>query len=301
MSNLNDTKTGFKDCMAEYELQVNEALLERMSRCSNGGGQSIVYDAMLYSLMAGGKRLRPILALEFCKMFGGSTKDAMPFACAVEMVHTYSLIHDDLPCMDNDDYRRGKPSCHKQFGEANALLAGDGLLTLAFETVADGSAPADAKVKAAAVLAQCAGVLGMVGGQVIDLAYEGKPIDEATLLEMYRLKTGALFVAACKLGAIAAGAADTAVEQAAGFAEALGLAFQIADDILDITSTSEVLGKPVGSDAENQKTTFATLNGVARSADVVKRYTQQAVDILSEFEGHEFLLSLTNYLCNRDH
>lgn len=301
MSEYKSQTVDLKEQLKQYEIAVNHALETVMAGYPSSDRQSIVYDAMRYSLMAGGKRLRPILTLEFCKMFGGNVEAAMPFACAVECIHTYSLIHDDLPCMDNDDYRRGRPSCHKQFGEANALLAGDGLLTLAFGLLA--SAPVSAQVRAEAVkdLAEYAGITGMVGGQVIDLSYEGKPLTEEILQQMYSLKTSALFSAACKLGALAGGAGREAVKQAACYAEAMGLAFQITDDILDVTSTQEVLGKPVGSDQDNHKTTYVTLYGVERAASIAKQYTKKAKEFLAPFPGNEFLLMLTDYLCVRDH
>ena len=291
----------FKEQLRQYEATVNSALEAVLADYHPSDRQSIIYDAMRYSLMAGGKRLRPILTLEFCKMFGGSMEAAMPFACAVECIHTYSLIHDDLPCMDNDDCRRGRPSCHKQFGEANALLAGDGLLTLAFGLLASAPASAQIRTEAVTVLSEYAGVAGMVGGQVIDLSYEDKPLTEEILRQMYSLKTSALFAAACKLGALAGGAGREAVEQAAGYAHAMGLAFQITDDILDVTGTQEILGKPVGSDQDNNKTTYVTLYGVDKAASMAEQYTKKAKEYLAPFPGNEFLLLLTDYLCVRDH
>lgn len=290
----------FKDKLEQYENSVNSALNAALP-AENGTRQAAVYNAMRYSLMAGGKRLRPMLTLEFCRMSGGSAEEAMPFALAVEMVHSYSLIHDDLPCMDNDDYRRGKPSCHKQFGEANALLAGDALLTMAFEMIGRaGKLPAEVRSKAASYLAERAGAAGMVGGQVIDLSSEGKPVGKEVLIEMYALKTGALLQAACGLGVLAGGGDETMFELAGQYASAVGMAFQIIDDILDVTGDETVLGKPVGSDAESQKATFVTLFGLDGAKKQAAYYTDEAKKKLEKFPDHEFLMDLTKYLLERD-
>lgn len=228
--------------------------------------QGRVMEAMRYSAANGGKRVRPILTLEFARLCGLEVRAALPFACAVEMIHTYSLIHDDLPCMDNDDMRRGKPSCHIEFGEDTALLAGDGLLTLAFEVMLREYDPKcispRSAITAAALLASNSGVNGMIGGQVIDLMSEGKTIDIETLRTMDRLKTGALIDAACRMGCVIAGAPREKLDAAGSYAAALGLAFQIVDDILDVTGSTEELGKPVGSDAENKKSTYVSLLGL---------------------------------------
>lgn len=294
------TMMSFEERLKHYEINVNQALEAAVP--SPGGRQSVIYEAMRYSLTAGGKRLRPALVLEFCRMFGGSEEAAMPFAMAVEMIHCYSLIHDDLPCMDDDDMRRGQPSCHKKFGEANALLAGDALLTAAFEQIGNSNLlSSGARAKAAALMAQFAGAAGMVGGQVIDLSYEGKPLTEEILTEMYSLKTGALLQAACSLGTLAGGGDQTALERAGQYAKALGLAFQIVDDILDVTGDEVVLGKPIGSDVESEKTTFVTLFGLEKAREIAAAYTKQALKIASEFPNHEFLLDLTKYLLERDH
>ncbi|MBR6634942.1 MAG: polyprenyl synthetase family protein, partial [Clostridia bacterium] len=191
---------------------------------------------MLYSLKNGGKRVRPMLVLEFCRVCGGDVQAALPFACAVEMIHTYSLIHDDLPCMDDDDFRRGMPSCHKQYGEATALLAGDGLLTLAFSVLSKAALSAERKIEAVKVLADCAGHLGMIGGQTMDLAHEGQKITLDQLRKTDALKTGRLIRCACALGCIAAGADEEMHKAAEKYADSIGLAFQIVDDLLDITS-----------------------------------------------------------------
>lgn len=277
---------------------VESRLTELLPKCSNG--QDEVVEAMKYSLVNGGKRLRPVLCLEFAKACGGDRFDALDFACAVEYIHTYSLIHDDLPCMDDDDMRRGKPSCHKQFGEATALLAGDALLTNAFQIVAGAELDASKIALACGLLAQNAGVQGMVGGQVIDLKYESETPDLRQLLAVHRLKTGALISAACLLGCIAAGADDKKISAASAFAYDLGVAFQIKDDILDVTGSSEELGKPVGSDEENNKTTYVTLRGIENAQKDVEKLTSAAISRLSEFQNTEFLEALSLYLVNRN-
>ena len=257
-------------------------------------------EAMAYSLEAGGKRLRPMLALEFCRLAGGEPEKAMPFACAVEMIHTYSLIHDDLPCMDNDDMRRGKPSCHKAFGEATALLAGDALLTKAFEMLSKAELPPERIVKAAAILSRCAGIDGMIGGQAVDLLNEAQAPDFDTLELTCRLKTAALLQAACLLGIAAAGN-DQMADKAREYGLNLGLAFQIVDDILDVTGDSALLGKPVGSDAENGKTTFVTLCGLEKARELAEKYSRGAVEVLAQIPGSEDLSRLTEQLLLRKH
>ena len=257
-------------------------------------------EAMAYSLEAGGKRLRPMLALEFCRLAGGEPEKAMPFACAVEMIHTYSLIHDDLPCMDNDDMRRGKPSCHKAFGEATALLAGDALLTKAFEMLSKAELPPERIVKAAAILSRCAGIDGMIGGQAVDLLNEAQAPDFDILELTCRLKTAALLQAACLLGTAAAGN-DQMTDKAREYGLNLGLAFQIVDDILDVTGDSALLGKPVGSDAENGKTTFVTLCGPEKARELAEKYSRGAVEVLAQIPGSEDLSRLTEQLLLRKH
>lgn len=265
-------------------------------------GQEIVTDAMRYSIQNGGKRIRPMLTLEFCRVCGGDPKAALPFACAVEMIHTYSLIHDDLPCMDDDDLRRGKLSCHKQFGENYALLAGDGLLTLAFETLTKATdvAPSDI-VRAVRVLSDLAGVNGMIGGQVIDLLSEEKQVDYDTLHCIDKLKTGALIKSAALLGCIAAGVQDEAILTAAKtYAENIGLAFQVVDDILDVTSDTATLGKPVGSDEKNAKSTFVSLLGLEACKTLADKLTKDAVQALSALPNDTaFLEALANQLAVR--
>lgn len=265
-------------------------------------GQDIVVNAMRYSIQNGGKRIRPMLTLEFCRVCGGDPKIALPFACAVEMIHTYSLIHDDLPCMDDDDLRRGKPSCHKQFGESYALLAGDGLLTLAFETLTQAKdvAPQDI-VRAVRILAELAGVNGMIGGQVIDLLSEEKQVDYDTLHCIDRLKTGALIKSAAILGCIAAGVQDETILSAAkAYAENIGFAFQVVDDILDVTSDTATLGKPVGSDEKNAKSTFVSLLGLEACKTLADKLTTDAVQALAAIPNDtEFLEALANQLAVR--
>lgn len=263
-------------------------------------GQSSVVNAMRYSLSNGGKRIRPILALEFAKACGGSRDDCLPFACAVEFVHTYSLIHDDLPCMDNDDFRRGKPSCHKEYSEATALLAGDALLTHAFEIISSCDLSDDKKTAAVSLLAQNSGACGMIGGQVIDLIFEDGEPSIRDLLSVYKLKTGALISAACLLGCISAGATEAQLRAASKFAYALGIAFQIQDDILDMTGDQETLGKPVGSDEENNKTTYAKIKGIEKAKEDVKKLTASAVSQLDNFENSDFIKLLALSLINRE-
>lgn len=294
--------------MNEYKTQMQQDLdlvnseLDRILFLRQGEYDEVL-EAMRYSVMNAGKRIRPVLTLEFCRMLGGRVEQALPFACAVEMIHCYSLIHDDLPCMDDDDLRRGKPSCHKAFGEATALLAGDGLLTLAFETAAKASLGAEqpeAVLRCVSCLASLAGVDGMVGGQVMDLAMERCPnVAEQSLRTMHAMKTGALIQAACQMGAIAAGGGQKAVEDAASFGLSLGLAFQTVDDILDVVSSVEELGKPVGSDAENQKVTFITLCGMEGAKALAARETERAMSVLEQYPDSGFLKQLTENLLIR--
>lgn len=267
--------------------------------------QEVLSDSVTYCITDGGKRIRPILVLEFCRLFCGEYEKAMPFAAAIEMIHSYSLAHDDLPCMDDDDMRRGKPSCHKKFGEANALLAGDALLTLAFDTIANRTdfnavSPLRA-IRAAGVLAEKAGAYGMIGGQIIDLQNEGKKADVEILKLMDSKKTSALISAACQMGCIVGGADDEAIAFAGEYAEKIGLAFQIVDDILDVKGDAKLLGKPVGSDSENDKSTYVSLLGLEKSQEIVDSLTNEAIDILNRFEGSDFLKELTLFLAKRDY
>lgn len=261
-----------------------------------------VSEAARYSVFAGGKRIRPVILLEFYKLFGGDDDCAYNFACAVEMIHTYSLIHDDLPCMDNDDMRRGKPSNHKKYGEAMALLAGDALLTESFGVASRtlGIEP-ERIVRALGFLSKNAGIDGMIGGQVIDTC-SGEPATEEILKKTYLLKTGALIKASAVCGAILAGATDREIEMAAEYAECVGMAFQIIDDILDCSGDEKTLGKPVGSDKKNSKTTMVDLLGVERCRALCKDLTDRAMGILSDFEGETDLLKeLTEYLLKRNY
>ncbi len=260
--------------------------------------QQVLFEAMRYSLLAGGKRLRPVMTQAFCAMCGGRAEDALPFAAAVEMVHTYSLIHDDLPCMDNDDMRRGKPTNHKVYGEATACLAGDALLTAAFRFLTKAKLPAGRIVQAVQVLSLCAGELGMVGGQVLDMEAEERCCTEQEVLAIQSRKTGALISAACQLGVIAAGGSMAQQEAAAAYAAALGLAFQIQDDILDVIGDAETLGKAVGMD--EHKNTFVRLYGVDTCREMVAVETDKAIGALSHFENAEFLTELARSLCNRE-
>ena len=263
---------------------------------------SRVCQAARYSLLAGGKRVRAILTLAACELLGGNEAAALRFACAVEMLHCFSLIHDDLPCMDNDDMRRGKPSCHKAFGEATALLAGDALLTEAFEAIAGAPACAETKARAALALAAGAGSKGMVWGQELDLRCEGQPVNEETLRLIHANKTGALINAAVQLGAAAALAGEPDCAALRAYALDLGLVFQIVDDVLDVTSTSEELGKPAGSDASNEKTTFATLYGSEGARELARSINENACSALRAGYGEkaDFLVQLAQtLLCRR--
>lgn len=263
-------------------------------------------ESMRYSLLDGGKRIRPLLTLEFCALSGGNADDAMPYGCALEMIHTYSLIHDDLPCMDDDDMRRGRPSNHKVYGEDIALLSGDALQTLAFETMLNEETVkkigADRAVKAALCLAKAAGTHGMVGGQVIDLASEGKKVSVDVLRKMDACKTGALICAACEMGCIISGASEEQVFAARRFAANIGLAFQIVDDILDVTSTTEELGKKVGSDATNDKSTYVTELGLEKAQELADSLTEEAVcalDIFPDSNVKKDVIALARYLAVR--
>lgn len=263
---------------------------------------SVVIDAARYSLTLGGKRIRPILMLEFAKLCGGEEEIIMPFAVALEMIHTYSLIHDDLPCMDNDDLRRGKPSCHIKFSEDTALLAGDTLLTESFGVAMKSSASAESKLKALDVLRERAGADGMIGGQVMDLAFEKEKPDAKSLKEMYSKKTGALLSAAAEIGCILAGADEDTITVARSYALNVGLAFQIIDDILDIVGDEAVLGKPIGSDDENNKTTFVSIYGLEKAKQIATELTGEALALLSKFKGDTSTLTdITNYLLNRNY
>lgn len=268
--------------------------------------QKTIVEAMSYSVLAGGKRLRPMLMEASYQMFGGEGEELDAFMAAIEMIHTYSLVHDDLPAMDNDMYRRGKKTTHAVYGEAMGVLAGDALLNFAFETVADAMvrSAGDMRVtKAFAVLAKKAGIYGMIGGQVVDVESEkkGQQIDRDCLDFIYRLKTGALIEASLMIGAILAGASEEEVSLMGEAGTKLGLAFQIQDDILDVTSSLEVLGKPIGSDARNEKATYVAFEGLEKAGAEVERLSREAVAILDGFKReHTFLRELFMYLIHRD-
>ena len=256
-----------------------------------------------YSLLSRAKRIRPTLVLEFCRLFGGSDEAALPFAAAVEMIHTYSLIHADLPCMDDDDLRRGRPTCHKAFDEATALLAGDGLLTRAFGVLASNTAVSDRAVRdAVSALSSAAGAFGMIGGQVIDLAGEKQKLSLEQLLKLHAHKTGALIAVSAELGCIAAGLArdDARTQAAVAYAKGIGLAFQIVDDILDVTADTETLGKSVGSDEKSQKTTFLTYFDIDEARRYAIRVTDEAKAALAGVAENDMLLALADYLIERE-
>lgn len=281
-----------------YIEMVEKALDRYVStqRCNNDH----VLEAMRYSVLGGGKRIRALLVLNFNRILGGAANDAMEFAAAIEMMHAYSLIHDDLPCMDDDDLRRGKPSCHVAFGEAIALLAGDALQTLAFETLARNTSLNPAQVlQAVRELSAAAGPRGMVGGQTVDIEGTAQTVEQLT--GMCMMKTGALIKCAVRLGCLSVGADEASMAQADIYADAIGLAFQIRDDILDIIGSTEELGKPVGSDAEQQKATFATVLGVEKAQSLAEKLTRTALDALKQLGVAEDdpLYEMTVELCSR--
>ncbi len=260
--------------------------------------QKLLLEAVEYSLLAGGKRLRPMFVLDFCRMCGGDWKMAAPFAAAIEMIHTYSLIHDDLPCMDNDDFRRGRPTNHKVFGEGLAVLAGDALLTDAFFIASSAQLPhPEDMAKAISLIAEGAGSFGMVGGQVLDIMSEERELSEQEVMDIQSRKTGRLIKIACCLGVIAGGGSKAQFDSAQRFAEALGLAFQIRDDMLDVIGTQEEMGKGVGTDAV--KNTFVRLYGLEKCEELVCKFTQEAIYALSVFDDHSYMASLARSLTDR--
>lgn len=281
---------------AEYREAI-EAYLASWTEKFRDQPQKLLYEAMNYSLLGGGKRLRGIFTLEFCRLSCGDWKKALPFAAAIEMIQAYSLIHDDLPAMDNDDYRRGKLTNHKVYGEAMAILAGDALLTDAFACAASADLPAKDIAFAISVLAENAGSLGMVGGQVLDILSEERVLTEQEVLDVQTRKTGALINAACVLGIIAGGGSEDKIAAAAGFAGCLGLAFQIRDDMLDVIGSAEELGKAVGTD--EQKNTFVRLYGLEKCEELVNEYTEQAISLLQNFQNYEYMENLARSLTNR--
>ena len=283
---------------------ATEAALEEFFKNKNGSGSlEIILSAEKYSLLGGGKRIRPFLVNEVARVLGASLEASMPFAIAVEMVHTYSLIHDDLPCMDDDDFRRGKPSNHKVYGEAYAMLAGDALLTNAFLAAASNQKLSATSLKDAVIaLANAAGDEGMIGGQVTDLEGEEKELTFEELLRLHSLKTGKMIEVSALLGCIAAGySAETKEARAVcAYARNIGLAFQAIDDLLDLIGDEAVVGKTLSSDTENQKTTFLSFYGIDGVKDYAKRLTEDAINEISEIEGSELLCELATYLLERD-
>lgn len=286
----------FKD----YQAKINSRLDIILSE--NGQLYDEIIRACRYAVIDGGKRIRPILLLEFYKLCGGNDDCAYNFACALEMIHSYSLVHDDMPCMDDDDMRRGKPSCHKEYGECTALLCGDALLTEAFSVAAKTMGiPSERVIKAMAHLATSSGVGGMIGGQVIDVNLNHDS-DDSVLFEMYRLKTGALLKTACAIGAILAGADEQSVLNAETFGEKLGIAFQIIDDILDFQGDEKTLGKPVGSDEKNSKDTIVVRLGAEYCRELAKKYTEEAYESLNLFDGDKSnLKEIAAYLLERNY
>ena len=287
----------FEEQNLEY-LEYIEQYLSENCFCYPNEPQQTLFEAMRYSLLAGGKRLRPIFVLDFCRMCGGDWKKAVPFAAAVEMIHTYSLIHDDLPCMDNDDYRRGRLTNHKVYGEAMAVLSGDALLTAAFTYIAKTPYSAQIRIRAVEVLSECAGELGMVGGQVLDMQSEERRCTKQEVLDIQSRKTGALIRAACMLGVLAGEGTDEQLAAAEQFADKLGLAFQIRDDMLDVIGDASLLGKAVGVD-EN-KNTFVQLYGLDACDKMVRELTESAIDLLSVFTEPACMCALAESLTTRD-
>ena len=291
-----DLKQEMKERCAYIEAALEKAVPQQ------GEFPPVIYDAMRYSLLAGGKRLRPMMLLAACEAVGGRKEDALPFACALEMIHTYSLIHDDLPAMDNDDYRRGRLTNHKVYGEGMAILAGDALLHHAMETMATACAenPNPRTTGAMRAIAHGAGIFGMLAGQAVDVLLEGKPLDQKTLDFIHLHKTAAMIRAALEAGALLGGADRETAEQFGLAGDKIGVAFQIIDDILDVTSTMEELGKPIHSDEKNQKTTYVTLYGIEKSREIAAGLSAEAVEIWKkQGESCAFLLALTEKLTNR--
>lgn len=285
----------------EYYLDLIENQLKLYLSQKSEYYQQLI-NAMNYSVSAGGKRLRPILLLEFCSMCGGDIQKALPFACAIELIHSYSLIHDDLPCMDNDNFRRGKPSCHIAFSEDIALLAGDGLLTLAFEIMSNQDyEKEDAYLILQAIneVSKSCGYNGMIGGQVLDLESENKTISVETLSQMHKLKTGELIKVSCVVGCIVANACSDKIQKASLYGYELGLAFQVYDDILDVIGNQKEIGKPIGSDFDNNKNTYVTICGIENAKKISNELTDNSLKVLDFFENNEFLVELTKRLIKR--
>lgn len=284
----------------EYRLKIDEAIAGYFN-VRAGALNAGLAEAMRYSLLAGGKRIRPLLVLEFCRIAGGNVEKALPVACAVEMLHTYSLIHDDLPCMDNDELRRGKPTNHMVYGECTATLAGDALQAEAFGTILRCDLPPTVKASCAEILAGAVGLDGMCGGQFLDMSWEGRTLTEQELTEINIRKTGALLVAACQMGVAAAGGSELMLAAAGHYGSSIGLAFQIRDDMLDVLSTAEELGKPIGSDLEENKNTYMVLMGREGCEKTIAKLTDFAKNVLDEaFEDTAFLKELADALSTRE-
>ena len=297
------SKTDFQRQMKEKVEDIEKMLQEYLPK--QKGYQSVIMEAMGYSLMAGGKRLRPMLMMETYRLFQGSCKAIRPFMAAIEMIHTYSLVHDDLPALDNDDYRRGRKTTHIVYGEDMGILAGDALLNYAFETAfrAFVTDPQDSLLigRALGVLGKKAGIYGMIGGQVIDVKETGHVVSKEVLDTIYLLKTSALIEASMMIGAIFGGASEEEVKKVEKIARYVGLAFQIQDDILDVTSTEEVLGKPIHSDEKNEKTTYVSMMGIEGAKKIVEEYSASAIDLLHQLSGkNEYLEQLLLELIHRD-
>lgn len=294
----------FKNLLHKKAEQIDLALEEILPK--EISYQDIIFQSMRYSVFAGGKRLRPILMLAASDFVGGNEKDVLPFCCAIEMIHTYSLIHDDLPAMDNDDFRRGKPTNHKVYGEGIAVLAGDGLLNYAYEIMLksilhDGADP-KRKIMAMEEIARAAGIYGMIGGQVVDLASENKQIDGETLDYIHNHKTAALIIAAIRAGAIIGGADDHTLKCLTEYGKCIGLGFQITDDLLDIFGNEEKLGKKVGSDIENNKSTYPSIHGVDQSIAKVNELFHRSLAVLQDFDTKSaFFMELADYLVKREY
>lgn len=291
------TDMNIKDYLTEKAALV-ERDLESAFACADADIASL-FDAMAYSTLGGGKRIRAFLVLEFSRLFGGNESAALRFASALEMVHAFSLIHDDLPCMDDDDMRRGKPSCHIKYGEAHALIAGDALIMHAFSWAADAQVSADVSLEAVRVLAEKAGARGMCGGQAMDMYAESARVSYDYLKKLQSLKTGALIEAAARLGCISASVTDDRLLDALRYAACIGRAFQIIDDILDVEGDEAVLGKRIGSDAESDKTTFVTELGLEGARAEAERLTKEAVHAVEKYEGAHNLVALANWLYER--
>ena len=286
----------FEQRLQEYRRQLEQYLQDYYTRFHTEP-QKDLFEAMEYSLLAGGKRLRSTLVFEFCRICGEDWHKALPFGAAIEMIHTYSLIHDDLPCMDDDDFRRGKPTNHKVYGEAMAVLAGDALLTDAFCVASTAQLSAEAVLQAIQVLSECAGSLGMVGGQTLDIQSENRLLTEQEVLDIQTRKTGALIRAACAMGAIAGGATEEQFDAACQYAAGLGLAFQIRDDMLDVIGSADQLGKSIGTD--QNKNTFVRLYGLEKCEKLVEKYTDYALAALDYYNDTDFLRQLAQSLTAR--